>query len=298
MLQTFCRIKPSFFADMQPSIPNASSALTWSCCAASKISWNLQAHDERKLTFSQHATVFHDFQKKTWLQDKTVWVPMRTCEILPHKSWQPMDRRSLRKNAATSSVAKHVQEDDLFERLDQALWSGRDINFLEVRRNVYTGPLHISILVSELTFSNDIVTLCLWPWYSTPSFCFGSLFICMNEYNSIPKKAAKISMPKLCVCIICSSQSFKFSNLLLILELFVTQILHSYTLDLVDLNGVVGQELQGDSLLLTYQLMGLLCNSCFCWKLGYAALTQWSQPCLLGLRHLFIRYLHQRGLVT
>lgn len=238
------------------------------------------------------------FPKKTWLQDKTVWVPMRTCEILPHKSWQPMDRRSLRKNAATSSVAKHVQEDDLFERLDQALWSGRDINFLEVRRNVYTGPLHISILVSELTFSNDIVTLCLWPWYSTPSFCFGSLFICMNEYNSIPKKAAKISMPKLCVCIICSSQSFKFSNLLLILELFVTQILHSYTLDLVDLNGVVGQELQGDSLLLTYQLMGLLCNSCFCWKLGYAALTQWSQPCLLGLRHLFIRYLHQRGLVT
>lgn len=117
-LQTFCRIKPSLFADMQPSIPNASSALTWSCCAASKISWNLQAHDERKLTFSQHATVFHDFQKNL--------APRQNCLGSHAHVWDPapqilaanrqtivakecsQSQSPFRNHATTSSVGKHV----------------------------------------------------------------------------------------------------------------------------------------------------------------------------------------------
>ena len=97
----------------------------------------------------------------------------------------------------------------------------------------------------------------------------------LYEYNSIPKKA--VNFP----CLNCAFASFaaaKASSSAISCWFRCFPWPKSYTLDLVDLNDVVGQELQGDSLLLTYQLMGLLCNSCFCWKLGYAALTQWSQP--------------------
>ena len=241
--------------------------------------------------------------KKTWLQRQNclgshahVWDPAPQILAANRQTIVAKEcsqsQSPFRNHATTSSVAKHVQEDDLFERLGQALRSGRDINFLEVKRNVYTVPLHISIClwIDQKRYCDIVLVTMIFH----PSFCFGSLFICMN--NSIPKKAAKISMPKLCVCIICSSQSFKLSNLLLILELSVTK---SYTLDLVDLNDVPQRRCRGDSLLYcpyisTYGALQQL----FLLKTGVCSTHQWSQPCLLGLRHLFIRYLHKRGLVT
>ena len=96
MLQTFCRIKPSI------------------------IRWHAVKHPQRKLRSNMILLCSIEDQlepssapmapmkgnwyfpnmlpsfilsTKTWLQDKTVWVPMRTCEVLLHKSWQPMDRR-------------------------------------------------------------------------------------------------------------------------------------------------------------------------------------------------------------
>ena len=135
--------------------------------------------------------------------------------------------------------------------------------------------------------------LCLWPWYSTQAFVSA---VCLSVWNSIPKKAVKFP------CLNCAFASFAAakasSSAISWCGAFRDQILHLN--DLVDSTTLSDRSFREIHyyyiLISTYgialQQLFLLKTT---WGMQHSPVKPTIKPCLLGLRHLFIRYLHQEG---
>ncbi len=127
--------------------------------------------------------------------------------------------------------------------------------------------------------------------YSTQVFVSA---VCLSVCNSI-SNGSQSSMPELCICIIRSSQSFKLSNLLQ-MRSFPGPNPTPWTLSIQPL--WIQQKTQFQRRCQTWEIHYCTVPTYQLWVCSTHSKANQAKPCLLGLRHLFIRYLLQRGQVT